>query len=499
MKILPSKQLKEADLYTIREEPITSLELMERASRAFVHWFVQRFPRTDLPLLIFAGAGNNGGDGLAIARLLHAAFYEVSVFLCQTAPSYSADCKENLNRLPAHGAIEVHTIATNSPFPVLPQEGILIDALWGTGLNRPLGGYWAELVIHLSDFKGIKVAVDIPSGMCADAPSEEPFFRADFTCTFELPKLAFFFPENASGCGHWDIVKIGLHPDFLESVSTIHYYNTRSEVMPLRKVRNRFGHKGQYGHGMLICGNKGMAGAAILAARACLRSGVGLLTVHSAAENRIPIQCAVPEAMFDADSNPACWSETPLIPRINAIGVGSGIGQAEETIRALEALLHTVVVPLVIDADALNIIASQHWQNAIPKGSILTPHPGEFERLFGKTRHSFERLELLRAKAMALHAVILLKGAFTIVALPDGTCHFNSTGNPGMATAGSGDVLTGILTALLAQGYSPEEAAILGVWVHGMAGDLAVHLCGEEGLVASDIIEHIGNAFIQLR
>lgn len=494
MKILSATQLKEADAFTILNEPVSSLDLMERASRAFSDWFCSRFIRDERPVYIFAGAGNNGGDGLAIARLLHAQDFLVQVFLCETAAALSPDCQENLHRLPGHGAIEVIRMKPNDPFPTL-EAGYILDALWGTGLNRPVEGYWANLLTYLSSLPGIRVAVDIPSGMYADRPIEGVAFQAHYTCTFECPKLAFFFPESFPYCGEWTIADIGLHPQYLKEASVPHFFSQEVEIATMLRPRTKFAHKGTYGHALLIAGNRGMAGAAILAAQACLRSGVGLLSVLSAGDNRLALQTCVPEALFHADSNPTCWSTPPLIPGVQAIGLGPGIGRDMATIRALEGLLHTAGQPLIIDADALNIIAAAGWQSIIPKGSILTPHPKEFERLFGKTCNSFQRLELLRDQAVAMQSVILLKGAYTVIALPDGTCHFNGTGNPGMATGGSGDVLTGILTGLRAQGYSAADAAILGVLIHGKAGDLAALETGEEALIASDLTRFIGKAF----
>lgn len=496
MKILPAQQIREADAYTITHEPIASLDLMERAARAFADWFAGRFPDTQAPVYIACGTGNNGGDGLAVARLLHGLFYEVTVLLCSTGGPLSPDCQTNLERLPGFGGVPQVSVAPGTPLPPIPESAILIDALFGSGLNRPLQGFWGETVAALSLHRGPKVSIDLPSGLYADRPSEGVVFEADDTLSFEMPKLAFFFPENERYVGEWSVLPIGLHPGFLESVPCTHFWTTPREARSLLRPRRRFSHKGSYGHALLVCGSSGMAGAAILSARACLRSGTGLLTVHSPANNRIPLQTAVPEAMFHADAHPDCWTVPYLPSGTSAIGIGCGIGMAPESAAALEHLLASGL-PLLLDADALNLIARQGWQERIPKNAVLTPHPKEFERLFGPSANGFERLARQRQKAMDLGVVILLKGAFSAICLPDGSCHFNSSGNPGMATAGSGDVLSGIISGLLAQGYAPAEAAILGAYLHGRAGDLAAAALGQQALIAGDIIEYLGAAFLE--
>ena len=496
MKILSAQQIREADAYTIAHEPVSSLDLMERAALKFTEGFVKRFPDTQVPVYIACGTGNNGGDGLAVARLLHGRCYEVTVFLYGTGGALSPDCQINLERLPGFGGVAQRSVAPGIPLPVLPESAILVDALFGSGLNRPLQGFWAESVSALSAHRGPKVSIDLPSGLYADCPSEGVVFEADYTLSFEAPKLAFFFPENERYVGEWSVLPIGLHPAFLESAPCAHFWTTPDEARSRLRPRQRFSHKGSYGHALLVCGRSGMAGAAILSARACLRSGTGLLTVHSPANNRIPLQTAVPEAIFHSDPHPDHWTEPHFPTETSAVGIGCGIGMAVESAAALEHLLASGL-PLLLDADALNLIARQGWQKKIPKNTILTPHPKEFERLFGPSANGFERLARQREKAMELGLVILLKGAFSSICLPDGSCHFNSSGNPGMATAGSGDVLSGILTGLLAQGYAPAEAAILGAYLHGKAGDRAAAAIGQQALIAGDIIEYLGAAFLE--
>ncbi len=498
MKILLSQQIREADQYTIREEPISSTALMERAATAFVHWFERRFPDTSTEVVVACGTGNNGGDGLAIARLLFHRFYSVRVLLLKIGETLSPDCQINLDRLPPRDAAPLQVLAAGEPLPSLPGSAILIDAVFGSGLNRPVEGYWGTCIEALSAHPGIKISVDLPSGLLPDSHSPGPVFKADFTCTFEAPKLAFFMPENAAFVGEWEIVSIGLNASFIDQAKTSYFYTLKEDAQRLLRRRNRFAHKGHFGHAMLFCGSYGMMGAAILSSRACLRSGVGLLTVHSPRCGYSILQSSVPEAMANPDRHEFHWTENPSVKAFDALGVGCGIGRQPATLEALRDLLKHVCQPLILDADALNLIAAHGLLPMVPKDSILTPHPKEFERLFGATSNDFERLALLREQAVRIGCVIVLKGAFTAVCSPQGDVCFNGSGNPGMATAGSGDVLTGILTGLLAQGYPAWEAARLGVFLHGLAGDLAAEKLGHDALLAGDLVDCLGHAFQHL-
>lgn len=500
MKILSADQIRELDAYTIIHEPILSVDLMERAAHAFVRWFIHRYPDTQRPVAVFCGVGNNGGDGLVTARLLHQHFYDVQVYWCKISAQTSEDFRHNLDRLPAHGAVPVNVLNKEAPFPPLPSTAILIDAIFGSGLNRPVTGYWAQLLNYLNGLPNLRVAIDIPSGLFADSPSTGVSFHAHRTLSFEVPKLAFFFPENNQSVGDWEVVSIGLDSGFLAQLTTPFYYLEEDMVCDLVHLRHKFDHKGTYGHALLIMGSQGTIGAAVLAARACLRSGAGLVTVHAPKCGYEILQISVPEAMVSIDRHLFQLSEIPALDRYSAIGVGCGLGQKKTTQEALVALLKDCRQPLVIDADALNLLAQlDNGLDLIPPGSILTPHPKEFERLFGKTTDEFEQNERQRQQARQRGIYIILKRAHTSIACPDGNCYFNATGNPGMATGGSGDVLTGVLTALLAQGYSPRDACLLGVYVHGLAGDLAAAELEHEGLIAGDIVRFLGKAFRQIK
>jgi len=502
MKILSSKQTQDLDSYTIKNEPIKSIDLMERASTAFVDWFVHTFPDVEkTSVTIFCGIGNNGGDGLAVARLLRRKYYSVKIFLCSISPNTSEDFRKNLKRLPRRYAIPITTLTEGSSFPNLAEQEIIVDALFGTGLNRPIEGYWSNLIHFLNKLPNTIVAIDTPSGLYADKHSESAaIIEADYTVSFELPKLAFFFPENQNYIGECFILPIGLNQAFIDSSETSHYFLSAKEIKGALKKRKKFDHKGVYGHALLIGASYGMVGAIILAGKACLRSGAGLVSIHAPQSAYEILQISFPEGMVSVDPHQFYYSENPPLSFYKAIGCGCGLNKKPSSQKALKELLIAANIPLVLDADALNIISTnKEWLSYIPKNSILTPHVKEFTRLFGESSNDFERNELQRQKAKEYQVFIILKGANTCIATPDGICYFNTTGNPGMATAGSGDVLTGILTGLLAQDYPPETACQIGVYLHGLAGDIAASNMSPESLIASDIIQYLGNAFQELR
>ena len=500
MKILSIEQIRKWDRYTIQNEPISSIALMERASLAFVNWFKKTFPDRNKQIYVCCGPGNNGGDGFAVARLLSQDHYEVKTFLLNIAKQLSPDCQANKNRLIKERCCELIEINKGEALPQVSENGILIDAIFGSGLSRPIGGEWAEFVSYLNKLKLIRVAIDMPSGMFADQPTDAVSINADFTFSFEIPKLGFLFPENNERVGEWHFGSIGLLSGFLKNEKTDHYFITKNMIQKIIGPRKKYDHKGTFGHALLIAGEYGKIGAAVLAAKAVLRSGAGLLSIYAPGCAYNILQTAVPEAMCISDKNEKHISSIPNnLSKYKAIGIGCGIGTNKMTANVLESLLENINPPLVLDADALNLIATHpKFFNKIPKGSILTPHPKEFERLFGKTKNSFARNNLQKHKAKELGIYLILKGAHTAIACPDGTCYFNSTGNPGMATGGSGDVLTGIITGLLAQGYTPFEAAIAGVYIHGLAGDFTANELSQEAMLASDIISNIGSAFKKL-
>ena len=505
MKFFSTNIIRQLDQYTIEHEPISSLDLMERAAQALFHEFTTRFSR-DKEVFIFAGQGNNGGDAMALARLLLHAGYEVVTYLFNPASTNKAltpECEANRDRLFAEFPETIYEIRSEFEKPVITDNSILVDGLFGSGLNRPLEGGFAAVVNFINSSQGYVVSIDIPSGMAGEEniQADEPVIvKANLTLSLQFPKLAFFLSENQAYVGEWKVLDIQLHPEAIEQTPSNLYFQELEDVKPLLKKREKFAHKGRYGHALLVSGRYGMAGAAVLAAKAALRSGAGLLTVQSAAHNCPVLQTAVPEAIFLADKSNELVTEVSIPDNFDVVAVGPGISTRSDVSLMLRKLLSECQKPMIIDADALNIIANQkELLQQIPANSILTPHVKEFERIFGQSKYSYDRIAKAQNAARQMNVTIILKGAYTLIATPDRNLIFNSTGNPGMATAGSGDVLTGILTALLAQGYKAEEAARLGVYLHGLAGDLALEEQSEESLIAGDIIAALGRAFKALK
>ncbi len=492
MKILSAEQIRQADQYTIKNEPIASIDLMERASTVFVEWFIAKFDPKH-PVKIFCGTGNNGGDGLAISRLLTDRGYRTQVFVIGDKNKGSADFTINLGRFNA----PVHSIESQADFPILPSDAILVDGIFGSGLTRSVEGLYGELINHLNQSDRMRVAIDIPSGLFADRLSSGNIVKADYTISFQLPKLALLLPENYSNVGIWEAVDIGLNQEFIESQDTSYYFIHSADVSRKLKKRSKYDHKGTYGKALIISGSFGKIGAAVLSSRAALRSGLGLLTVHTPGCGYNALQTAVPEAMVITDVNSDVITSITEF-NFDAIGLGPGLGKDTKTVRAVADFLEEYNGPLVVDADGLNILSeNRELLQLLPENSVLTPHPGEFRRLVGSWQNDFDRLDKQRQFSKDFDVLVALKGAHTSISTPKGDVYFNSTGNPGMATAGSGDALTGIVTALLAQGYQAEDAAISGVYLHGLAGDLASLKKGESGMIATDIIECLPDAFQQ--
>ena len=524
MKIIPVEKIREADTFTIENEPIDSVDLMERAASKVYDWFMKRCKTKEVSVKIFCGIGNNGGDGLALARMLFFTGIIPQVFVVRFSDKMSRDCEMNFNRLKEETETPMYDIFSEDDFPLINDEDIVVDAIFGSGLNRNIEGFAADLIKHLNDNNAIRIAIDIPSGLLACGGhqvnkttsqqvetrrlhhenkqyvidtskkynSQPSIFKADYTLSFQFPKLAFMFPENDAFVGRWEVLDIDLHKDFIDNVETLNFYTTEDMAMPILRKRTKFSHKGTYGHALLVAGSTGKTGAALLASEACLRTGVGLLTAHLPKDALLPMQIYLPEAMTSIDKSETHCTEIDDIIPYTAIGVGPGIGKNAETATFLKKIIQDATQPLVLDADALNIISENPtWLSFLPDNTILTPHPKEFERLFGKTNNSYERLELQRKMSVTHNIIIVLKGAHTAITFPNGTCFFNSTGNPGMATAGSGDVLTGMILSLLAQRYTPQEAALLGVYLHGKAGDDAANEIGENSMIARDIIKSI--------
>lgn len=497
MKIFSSAQIKAWDAYTISNEPISSANLVERAATACYKWLLGKNYGTST-FHIFCGKGNNGGDGLAMARMLIGHGCTVSVYILEFGKPGTADFQLNLEKLHQHTS-DIHFIQSADFFPAIPATDIIIDALFGSGLNKPLEGIAAALATHINNSHAVTVSIDLPSGLFADTSSKgHCIVKATHTLSFQNYKLAFLLAENESYFGEVHLLNIGLHPGFANEEPATTELVDESLIKAIYKPRTAFAHKGTYGHAAIIAGSRGMMGAAVLATSACLRSGVGKLTAYIPKCGYTVLQTTVPEAMSLVAGEDYMIS-APGLKQFNAVGLGPGIGIHPSHTALIKEVFNNTNSALVIDADALNILsANQELLKAIPAGSVITPHPKEFDRLFGSTANDAERLQRARQKAKELNIYIVLKGHYSFTCTPEGMGYFNSTGNAGMATAGSGDVLTGIITGLLAQGYPSPEACILGVYLHGLAGDIAAVKHSPEAMIAGDIIRSMGDAFKQI-
>jgi hydroxyethylthiazole kinase-like uncharacterized protein yjeF len=493
MKILSAEQMRKWDEYTILNEPVSSIELMERAASKCSEW-IQKIPSKKIR--IFCGKGNNGGDGLAIARQLAEKSIESEVYILEVGSAGSADFQANLSRLHRYPVI-IHFIQHPDFFPVINTGDIVIDALFGSGLNRSLEGLSARLVQHINESASAIVSIDLPSGMFADKPSPDKIIvKADHTLTFQQLKFCFLYPENEEYFGEVQVLDIGLHPGFLPNVTSVYEFTEKHLIREVYRPRKQFSHKGTYGHALLIAGEKGKMGAAVLCTKAGLRAGAGLVTAMVPESQFEILQTSVPEAMALAQEA----TETVDWAKYSSVGIGPGIGTGVDGAGLVQEVLSHFSKPVVVDADGLNLLSgNQELMLELPPGSILSPHPKEFERLFGKTESHSDRIQTARFHAQKLFVYIIVKGHYSFVACPDGEVYFNSTGNAGMATGGSGDVLTGILTGFLAQGYSPKETCILGMFLHGLAADIAIQSISQEALVAGDIIQFLGKAFLSIQ
>jgi NAD(P)H-hydrate epimerase len=497
MKILPIEKIREADAYTISHEPIASTDLMERAATKCYRWLQKRVEK-ERRVLVFCGRGNNGGDGLAIACLMAQSNPNVSVYVISHSDKCSEDFQVNYNRLQEIKQAKCFNILENSELPVIEKDDVVVDAIFGSGLGKIVSGLPAKVIRRINESQALIVSIDIPSGLFSDEhsdPKAGAIIRADYTLTFQFPKLGFLFPENESFVGEWKILDIGLHEGYIDHVVTRNYLLTKEMAGALILPRTKFAHKGHFGHALLIAGGYGKMGASVIASKACLRAGIGLLHTHTPAKGYTIIQTAVPEAMVTIDPDDFCFTTLPDLAPFTAIGIGPGIGFNEKTKKGLKMLIQNSTVPLLFDADALTILGeNKTWIPFIPKHSVFTPHPGEFEKLVGKAKDDFDRNKMQREFCVKYGVYMVLKGAHSCICGPEGICYFNTTGNPGMATGGCGDVLTGLILGLMAQKYSPRDACLLGVYIHGLAGDIAAKKHGMEAVVAGDIIKKIGKA-----
>ena len=488
MKILSASQIQEWDAFTIQEEQIPSIDLMERAAMACLDNIIT-YLNSDTHIFIFCGKGNNGGDGLAIARILLEKGFPVSMYIVELGTLGTTDFQTNLHRLHAVTK-EIHFIQNGFSFPEIASNDIIIDAIVGSGLTRPLEGLYAKLVEQINTTTATIFSIDLPTGMyCNQSSKGNTIIKAHHTLSFQTMKLCFLARENNAYLGALKILDIQLATAFIEALQAPFDMLEFVQVVALLKKRNTFSHKGDFGHALMIAGSSGKMGAALLSAKACLRAGVGLVTVAIPENTDSMIHIGLPEAMVLHRDDTFNWDQ------FATIGIGPGLGTDINSEKLVYEVLLNFKKAMVIDADALNVIAkNETWFSMIPKGSILTPHPKEFDRLFGKTDNEFERWQKAKDASLQLQCTILVKGHYTLIAT-NGKGWFNNTGNAGLAKGGSGDVLTGIITAFLAQGYDASSAAILGVYVHGLAADLSLNHQSMESMMASDLIDHLGEAF----
>lgn len=495
-KVISVQQIKEADLFTIEHEPVSSLLLMERAAKACFNWIRHRYS-VDVGVSIFCGTGNNGGDGLVIADYLLAQQNNVRVYILRNSKSSSPDFVENEKRLLRSYPNHIFNIYTIVDFPHIDNNDLVIDAIFGTGLNKSINGLSADLIKHINNSKANVVSIDTPSGLFADSYSDarSAIIKASHTLTFQLKKIAFYFPFSFAYTGEVHVMDIRILPQFFNLCKSNFFETEEADIKQLLKSRSAISHKGTFGHALMMCGSYGKMGAAVLSAQACLRSGVGLVTANIPKCGYEIMQTALPEAMVITDNADSFLTGSILYDTYNAIGIGCGIGTNLKTINLLSEVLESKL-PIVLDADAINCIAlDKQLLKKLNPNTILTPHFKEFERITKKAKDDFHRNQLQREFSIKNNCFVILKGRFTCISTPEGLCYFNPNGNSGMATAGSGDVLTGILTGLLAQGYTAFEACIIGVYLHAMAGDYAAAALSKSYMNASDITIYLANVF----
>ncbi|AFJ90466.1 bifunctional ADP-dependent NAD(P)H-hydrate dehydratase/NAD(P)H-hydrate epimerase [Blattabacterium sp. (Blaberus giganteus)] len=513
MKILSLNQIRKADQYCIDSESISSVQLMERAAKSCFNWMIHNkyFKIKEIPFIILVGNGNNGGDGLSLSYMLHLYGAMVSVYLVNISSHFSNEFLIKKNEILQHG-INFKTIFENEKFPYFYKESYIIDAIFGIGFNRTINSYWKSFFRYINEkkFKAV-ISIDVPSGLFMEKNHEnfEGIIKATHTLTFQVPKLPFLFPNYADYVGKWYLINIGWKEDFLRKIQTKNFYidNAYIHAIYKKKRRQKFSHKGNYGHGMIIGGSFGMMGSVVLSATASFRTGIGKLNVYVPYYGYKIIQNALPEAIVNTDKTKQHWINNIVISNennINAIGIGMGMGVHPKTVYALESFLLKIKnkkIPMVIDADAINILSHKlQLLDLLPEETILTPHPKEFQRLLCRSwKNDYDKLRLLKEMSKKYKIFIVFKGAHTIISTPSGNLYFNSTGNPGMSTAGSGDILTGMIMSLLSQGYSTKESCIMGVYLHGLAGDIASKKLSKEAIIANDIINHIGEAYLKIK
>lgn len=500
MKLFSKEQIYQGDKITVKKQNITSTELMERAGIQIFNWLHIRMQGAQVPIHVFCGIGNNGGDGLVVARHLVIHGYNIKTYVINCSDKRSKDFLVNYERIKETTKKWPETLNCEADFPEIGEDDIIIDAVFGIGLNRPPNDWVKRLFQHLRASKAFTLSIDMPSGLFINkVPKDENgVVWANHTLSFVSPKLPFFLPQTAKFTQQWEILDIGLDPEFFQSTETDAELLGKLEMLQVYRSRDKFSHKGTFGHSLIIGGSYGKIGSVVLASKAALSSGAGLVTVFLPKCGYQILQASFPEAMVITDKSEDIIKDILFDIEPTSIGIGMGMGTNKETISAFKVFLKKNKKPLVIDADGINILSKQNdLIKLLPKETILTPHPKELERLIGIWKDDFDKLKKVKEFSSAHNLIIVVKGFNTITVYHD-KLYINSTGNPGLATAGTGDVLTGIITSLLSQGYESLSAAVFGVYLHGRSADIAVEDYGYQSLIASHIIEYLGKAYIDL-
>ena len=500
MKILSKEQIYQADQVTLVRQEITSTQLMERAATRVFEWMHSRLNGAPVLIRVFCGIGNNGGDGLVLSRHLVNHGYNVSTYVVNCSNQRSEDFLINYERLRQASKKWPELLKCDTDFPEISPDDIIVDAIFGIGLNRPADQWIQKLFQHLRTSKAFTLSIDMPSGLYTDRvpENEDAVVWSHYTLSFQVPKLVFFLPETAKFVDRWEVLDIGLDQDYLNQVSPIAEYVEKSQVVTFYKTRDKFSHKGSFGHVLIIGGSYGKIGAVQLGCRAALVSGAGLVTAFIPKCGYTDIQTALPEIMAITDVEEQIITDIAVKQKFNAIGIGVGLGTHPDTVTAFDTFLKLQNSPIVIDADAINILSiHKKLIKHIPALSILTPHPKELQRLIGSWKDDFNKIEKVKMFSSKHNLIVVIKG-FNTTIIYKNDIYINSTGNPGLATAGSGDVLTGIITGLIAQGYEPLESAMFGVYLHGKSADLLAQNMAYQSITASDVIDGISNAFIDL-
>lgn len=513
MKILTAQQIRKIDELTIKNTPISSFQLMERAATAAFSWIYDFILNSKYRynIVVVCGPGNNGGDGISISRRLIFNGFDTKVFVISQG-KLSKDCKSQLDIL-AQYTKSIKFIKSQDDVAkleeVLNPPILLIDAIFGTGLKESPTDVFASVINTINRFKlkyssnllnsqFVVISIDIPSGLFCDDNSNNkgPIIQADFTLSFQIPKLCFFLPYSGKFVNQWILLPIGLLDDAIESENTNYYCITPQVIRSFLRGRSLWSHKGTYGHTLLIGGSIGKGGAIIMAGKAAAKVGSGLTTIRAPQYLVSSIASIAPECMVSPDSDNFIVSDIPPLKNFTSIAIGPGLGVYPQTKSVVKKLIYESSAPLVFDADALNILAEEKtWLEFLPPNTILTPHPGEFKRLFGTFASEEEELSFIQNFSVKKNVIIVLKRRHTLIALPNGKCFFNTTGNPSLAKGGSGDVLTGVIAGLISRGYPPHEAAMLGTFLHGLASDIFAKENNPETLLPLDIISYLTIAF----